>query len=150
MADELDMIAAEAAALEADTAPAIPGEFGQTAQAAPMADPAQEWRDAAAMGCGMVVAMYPELKADWNEQRMADLGNALHRCAERYGWTVGGLFGHPLVGLAVATWPLGVSLARVAKERAEAAKRERAKAGEVTAASAVTDRPGVMSEAASA
>lgn len=113
---ELDQIAAEAAAMEAENAAptAQPGE-----PLPPPVDPAQEWRDAANMGCGLVIAMRPELKAEWTKDKLDALGDALNKCAERYGWTVGGMFGHPLVALAFAAFPLAASAVRVERERAE-------------------------------
>lgn len=115
---ELDKIAAEAAAMEAvNTTP------GAVEPLASPVDEAQEWRDAANMGCGLVIALRPELKAEWTPDKLDALGNALHKCAERYGWTVGGLFGHPLVGLAFAAWPLAVPMVRIERERAKSEKR---------------------------
>ena len=145
MADELDLIAAEAAQLEADTSPAMPGE--ETPEVGPVADPAAEWRDATRMGCSLVVSVYPELKTDWTDERLDNLGNALAKCAERYGWTVAELFGHPLVGLAFATWPLAVPLVKVAKERAEAKKREKGRQGVAMpnrTDGSIMDRPGTL------
>src|SRR5574340_892448 len=105
-AEGLDAIAAEAAAFEVAAAPMET----PAAPPAPVVDPAQEWRDAANMGCGLILAMRPELKAEWTQDKLDALGDALHKCAERYGWTVAGIFGHPLVGLAFAVFPLGASL----------------------------------------
>lgn len=119
----LDAISAEALAAEdaanvsGDTAlPGVP--------VGPVIDPAQEWRDAAHMGCGIVVAMRPELAAEWTPAVLDRLGDALAKCGERYGWTVQGIFGHPLVGLAFATFPMVTALVRVERARAEEKARK--------------------------
>jgi hypothetical protein len=143
LVDTLDAIVAEAAVLEQETATDAAGT-APAPLAAPV-DPAQEWREAAHLGCGLVLSLYPELKPEWGADKLDNLGNALAKCAERYGWTVGELFGHPLVGLAFATWPLAVPLARIAKARAEQAKREQVRQAVAVPAQpdgAVTDRPG--------
>lgn len=119
-AEGLDAIAAEAAAFEVAAAPVET----PAAPPAPVVDPAQEWRDAANMGCGLILAMRPELKAEWTQDKLDALGDALHKCAERYGWTVAGIFGHPLVGLAFAVFPLGASLVRIERARAEKKRAE--------------------------
>jgi|SRR3990172_5083720 len=111
---ELDAIAAEAGAFEAGN---VGAEGQPVAQPAPVVDPSEEWRQAAHMGCGLVIAMRPELSSRWTHDKLDALGNALAQCAERYGWTVGGLLGHPLVALAFAAFPLGVALVDVEKER---------------------------------
>jgi hypothetical protein len=132
--DELDQIAAEAAALDLDTAAAMPGAPEPEAPV----DPAQEWRDAAQQGGSLILAVHPELKPDWTPDRLDALGNALAKCAEHYGWTLGALFGHPLVGLAFAAWPLGVPLVKMSKEKAQ---RKAADRGETPAAAVVDGKP---------
>lgn len=112
---ELDHIAAEAAIAEADelaNQPVMPGQ-----EPAPVIDPAQEWRDLARFGADLVLSPVPELAADWTPERIDAFGNALARCAEHYGWTTGGILGHPLAGLAVASWPLAVPVIRMTKEK---------------------------------
>jgi hypothetical protein len=118
--DVLDQIAAEASVLEAQSAPVMPGA---EVPAAPPVDPAQEWRDAVEQGSGLVLSVYPELQSEWTPTRLAALGNALAKCAEHYGWTVGGIFGHPLVGLGIAVFPLAVPLVKLGK--AKAAEKQR-------------------------
>ncbi len=114
--DPLAALSQEAAEIESGIdAAASPNP---TMQAQPI-DTAQEWRDAAAMGCGLIVAVYPELKADWTKETYDNLGNALDKCAQRYGWKLAEILGHPLLGLAFATWPMATSLSRVLKARAE-------------------------------
>lgn len=145
--NDLDQIALEAAALDAETM-APPAGLADAAGMAPMVDPTAEWIDAANMGCGLVIAVYPELKDDWTKDRLDALGVALSKCAERYGWTVAELLGHPLVGLAFATWPLGAALVRVTKAR-EAEKARTAKPATPAASTQampepVTGRPGIM------
>lgn len=126
---ELDAIAAEAGAFEAGNV----GTEGQpVAQPGPVVDPAEEWRQAAHMGCGLVIAMRPELSSKWTPEKLDNLGNALAQCAERYGWTVGALLGHPLVALAFAVFPLGASLVEVEKARkVKEAEKPQAAAQEV-------------------
>ena len=112
----LDAVTREAELFEA-------GAIEPGAQVLPGAlapDAAQEWRDAAHMGCGIVIAMRPELKAEWTPEVLDKLGDALHKCGERYGWTVAGIFAHPLLALAFATFPMVTALVRVERARAEA------------------------------
>lgn len=117
--DELARIAAEADQLQAENEnqPGSPGEL------VPIVDPVQEWRDAAHMGCGMVTAMIPELKSEWTPDKMDALGDALSKCADRYGWTVGEVLGHPLLALAVASWGLIAPMRRIEREKAEKAQQ---------------------------
>lgn len=148
IAEGLDVVAAEAAAFEATSAApvAVPGE-----PSAPVVDPAQEWRDAAHMGCGLVMAMRPELKAEWTADKLDALGAALHKCAERYGWTVASFFGHPLVGMAFAVFPLAASLVRIERARAEKKQAEQPQPAQPGAAndggSVVTLYPGNLTPA---
>lgn len=132
--DELERLAAEAAVVEADDAanqPVMPGQ-----EPAPVIDPAQEWRDLARFGADLVLAPVPELRTEWSPERIDALGMALARCAEHYGWTTGGIIGHPLAGLAIATWPLAIPVVRMVKAQ-KAAKnaddRSIATAGQVPA-----------------
>lgn len=145
-ANELDQIAAEAAALEAEQAQAS-GVALSGEPLSPPVDPAKEWRDAARMGCGLILAMRPELGGEWTPDKLDALGDALHKCAERYGWTVGGMFTHPLIGLGLAVFPLAASAVRVERERAEKKARERAAQPVGDAVPPVEARPGVMAEA---
>lgn len=132
--DPLAALSQEAAGIEAGAdAAASPN----AAMQAPPVDTAQEWRDAAAMGCGLIVAVYPELKADWTKETYDNLGNALDKCAKRYGWDLAEILGHPLLGLAFATWPMATSLARVVKTRNEARAKKPAAPAAAAAASPV-------------
>lgn len=118
--NELDQIAAEAAKLDAENPGANAG-----GEVMPVIDPAQEWRDAAHMGCGLVTAMKPELKAEWTPDKLDALGDALNKCAERYGWTVGEVLGHPLLCLAFASWGLIAPLIRIERERVARSQQAR-------------------------
>jgi hypothetical protein len=129
--DPLAALSQEAAGIEAGADPSSPNP---AMQALPV-DTAQEWRDAAAMGCGLIVAVYPELKADWTKEVYDNLGNALDKCAQRYGWQLAEILGHPLLGLAFATWPMATSLSRVVKARNEAKAKKPAAAQAPAAAS---------------
>lgn len=140
--DELSKIAAEAEAMEAEQAQASGALSGEVLP--PRPDPAQEWRDAAHMGCGLILAMRPELCQEWTPDKLDALGDALNKCAERYGWTVGGIFSHPLIGLGLAVFPLAASAVRVERERAEKKAKERAAQPVGDGVPPVESRPGVM------
>lgn len=116
--DELSKIAAEGAALEMEAA----AQPGAQVEPVPVVDPAQEWRDAAHMGCGLVTSMRPDLKAEWTVDKLDALGDALHKCADRYGWTVGEILGHPLLALAFASWGLIAPIIRIEREKAQKAE----------------------------
>lgn len=114
---ELEQLAAEAALIEADelaNQPVMPGQ-----EPAPVIDPAQDWIDLARIGADLVTAPIPELKQEWTPERIDAFGLALSRCADHYGRTIGGILGHPLAGLAIATFPLAMPVIRLQKARKE-------------------------------
>jgi hypothetical protein len=120
MSAELEAIRAEEAA-DLGAAAAEQQQAGQGApevEAIPM-DSEADWVQAVHDACELVFATMPELEAEWGPDRRERLGVALARCAERYGWTILGILGHPLVGLAFAMFPMLRSLVKVAKARAE-------------------------------
>lgn len=114
--DDLAAIADEAATVEAGAAAAlIPDE------AAPpviTASSSAEWRQAVAFGCGIIIAMRPELSDEWTSARLDALGDALATCGAHYGWNIEKLLGNPLLALALAAFPLLVGLIKVEKARA--------------------------------
>jgi len=120
--DGLDAIAAESAKWEAENAAPPVGADGLPVTDQVRADTSGEWREAVRMGCGMVLAVKPELQADWTPGKMDALGDALDRCAVRYGWTVGELLGHPLLGLAFAAWGLAAPLVRIERAKSKLAQ----------------------------
>ena len=68
MSVELERLAMEAAAVEAEdlaAAPAMPGQ-----EPAPVVDPSQEWIDLARFGADLVLAPIPELKPEWTGERV--------------------------------------------------------------------------------
>lgn len=83
------------------------------------------YRDAMNHAAKMVSAMFPELKPVWGEDSMGNIGEAPAHCDEHYGWGgAGKLLGHPLVHLAVASFPVAVGTAqyfRMRRAEAEAA-----------------------------
>jgi hypothetical protein len=57
----------------------------------------------------IVASAFPALGAVWTKDRMDNIGAALARCDEHYGWGgAGKLIGHPLAGLAVASFPVAI------------------------------------------
>jgi len=117
--DGLDAIAAEAAKFDA-----VGGEGGQGEPVEPQplavsVSSAQEWRDAVQFGCGMVIAIRPELSEEWTTPRLDAFGDALAKCGAHYGWNIEKLLGHPLFALAISGFPLAMGLVRVEKARAE-------------------------------
>lgn len=88
---------------------------------------AEGWRQAVGMVAGIICAPFPEAGPVWSNDRMDALAGALARCDAAYGWGgVGGLFAHPLIGLAVASFPLAVGTAKAIGEAR--AKKEGAQA----------------------
>lgn len=83
---------------------------------------AQGWTKAVKMAGGVVCAALPPAGPVWTNERMENLGEALARCDEEYGWGgVGGALGHPLIGLAFAAFPLIFGTAQALKAAAKAA-----------------------------
>ena len=80
---------------------------------------ADEWRDAVGFGCGIVIEMRPELAVEWTGARLDKLADALAKCGAHYGWNIEKLLGHPLFGLAFATWPLAHGLIKVERARSK-------------------------------
>ncbi|KVL36387.1 hypothetical protein WS97_12105 [Burkholderia territorii] len=81
------------------------------------------WRQAVVTAGDIITSMMPEAKPVWTDERMTNLGAALARADEVYGWGgAGSLFSHPLVGVAVAGFPLAVGTAQVVRAKSEAHK----------------------------
>lgn len=99
LADRGEAAAGPAAAVPAGEAPPI--------------DEAAQWIEAAQQFGRTARELLPKaVREEWTEERLAEFGRALARCAVHYGWTVGGLVKHPLVGLAFAAFPLAWPIAR--------------------------------------
>ncbi|MBT2180499.1 hypothetical protein KKP06_22035 [Ralstonia pickettii] len=112
----LDGIAAEEVAESAEQA-----AQATAAQAAEQQQQQQEnadgWRQAVRAAGDIVTSALPEAKPVWTGERMDNLGDALARCDEQYGWGgAGALFSHPLIGLAVAAFPLALGTVKVLKD----------------------------------
>lgn len=112
---ELDAIKSEA--LAGETAAGVQGE-AVGGEPLPVVDPAQEWRDASQLLRDLLTK--PEYEAEgWTRERFDNLGDALAKGAERWGWSVGGIFGHPAVAIGVAAWPIGGAMVRAERKIAE-------------------------------
>lgn len=107
MSEELANLAAEAAQVEAGEV-AASGVTADGVEVAAPVDPAEEWKTATRMAAGMVLSLVPEIKPDWTDEKLDAFGEALGRCAQHYGWSVGEVVGHPLLALAIAGFPLAV------------------------------------------
>ena len=81
------------------------------------------WREAVGAARDIVCSTYPEADPVWSNDRMDALAGAMARCDAIYGWGgVGGLFANPMIGLAVAAYPLAVGTAKaIGKARTLAA-----------------------------
>lgn len=67
------------------------------------------WQQAMQDARDIVASAFPQLGAVWTKDRMDNIGAALARCDEHYGWGgAGKLIGHPLAGLAVASFPVAL------------------------------------------
>ncbi len=83
------------------------------------------YREAMRHAAKMVTAMFAELKPVWADESMNNIGDALAHCDEHYGWGgAGKLLGHPLVHLAVASFPVAVGTAQYFKMRRAQAEAE--------------------------
>jgi hypothetical protein len=95
----------------------------EAAQAEERAEDAVEgWLQAVDVAGEIVAATWPSARPVWNTSAKSRLAEALARCDEAYGWGgVGAIMSHPLLGLALAAFPLAVGTAKaVATERAKA------------------------------
>lgn len=86
-------------------------------------DAAEGWLQAVDVAGEIISATWQSARPVWNKPAKERLAEALARCDEAYGWGgVGTIMSHPLLGLALAAFPLIVGTAKaVAKERAEGA-----------------------------
>lgn len=84
---------------------------------------AGEWRPALDLAREMLVATVPELDEVWTPPRLDKLALAIARCDIEYGWGGAGTFMRsPMLGLAVAGFPIAMGTYRVVKPKIEAAK----------------------------
>lgn len=78
---------------------------------------ADGWRQAVGTAKDLICSPFPEAEPVWTDERMDNLAGALARCDAAYGWGgIGGLFAHPLIGLALASFPLAVGTAKAVGE----------------------------------
>ena len=109
----VDGIAAEEVAESADAA-AQATAAQQAQEAQQQQENAEGWRQAVRAAGDIVTSALPEAKPVWTRERMDNLGDALARCDEVYGWGgAGNLLTHPLIGLAVAAFPLAFGTVKV-------------------------------------
>jgi len=85
-------------------------------------DATEGWLQAVNTAGEIISATWPSARPVWNPGAQERLAAALARCDEAYGWGgVGSLMSHPLLGLALAAFPLAIGTAKaVAAERAKA------------------------------
>jgi hypothetical protein len=81
------------------------------------------WLQAVDVAGEIVSATWQSARPVWNPAAKERLAEALARCDEAYGWGgVGTIMSHPLLGLALAAFPLVLGTAKaVAEERRKAA-----------------------------
>ena len=108
----LDAIAGEEAQafveVQQDAEQAAQQEAAQQEQEA-----AAGWLQAVEAAKDLICAPFQEAEPVWTNTRMENLAGALARCDAVYGWGgIGGLFSNPLVGLAIASFPLAVGTAK--------------------------------------
>jgi hypothetical protein len=115
---EMDAIAAESAALDAELAPA-PIQPGQTGDIAPVViDTLGEARDLIRFVVGVFVPLYPKLEAVYTAERQDALAQASVPLMEKYGVTMGGMFERwgPEIRFALVAVPLAMETAKVVQE----------------------------------
>ena len=99
-------------------------EAGAQAEAEQRAEDATAgWLQAVDVAGEIVSATWQSARPVWNPAAKERLAEALARCDEAYGWGgVGTIMSHPLLGLALAAFPLVLGTAKaVAEERRKAA-----------------------------
>lgn len=70
-------------------------------------------------------ALPDRIATHWTDARLEDLGKALARCAQHYGWKFGAFLNHPLMGLGAAAFPLAWPILEpYVKAQMEAAKKK--------------------------
>lgn len=119
--DGLDAVAAEAARFDAA---GVAQEVAESAPPSTQADSSvssiDEWEDAVGFGASIVFEGVPELKEKWPQKKLDKFAGALAKAGEHYGWNIQKLLGHPLLGLAVASWPLAQGVREVMREKSAA------------------------------
>lgn len=119
---ELDAIAGEELADSQDLQ-----AQANAAQQAQQEENADGWRQAVRAAGDIVTSALPEASPVWTRERMDNLGDALARCDEHYGWGgAGALLSNPLLALAVAAFPLALGTAQVYKTVKAKAEAEEA------------------------
>lgn len=122
--DGLDAIAREAATFDEQGAIIDEPEGGEQPQnetpEATVSD-VKEWRAAVRLGCGIVIAKNKGLEKEWTPEVLDDMAGALAVAGAHWGWNLQKIMGHPLIGLALAAWPMYEGAKRFAAEKAEAA-----------------------------
>lgn len=115
--DTLDMIAAEAAPLEADQQDRI--DAIENPQPEQIIDPSFGWAQIPLMVGGMLSMAMPELKGVYTEAACTQWGTAMHAVATKYGWEAGETISRfaPEIALAVASFPLVVPVVHAVKAR---------------------------------
>ncbi len=122
------MLAAEAAAVEAADAAAVPTVPGQ--EPAPVVDPAQQWAAVPALFGDLLAMALPEVKPFYSPEICRTWGEKMVPVADELGWNASEVLG-PKMALAVASVPLVMGPIVVLKARKEAAKsRELSEVGE--------------------
>jgi hypothetical protein len=118
----LDLIAAEELAENQELAAKVEGAQQAEAEQA-FEESAAGWRQAVATAGDLITSVLPEAKPVWTDERMDNLGAALARADEAYGWGgAGELFKNPTIGLAIAALPLAWGTGAILKAKMDAAK----------------------------
>lgn len=126
MNQDIAQLAAEAAAVDAETAPPTLPPAGAEPPALAV-DPVAEAADLIRFAVALFVPLYPSLAAVYTEPAQGRLAQAAGPVMAKYGWTMGGLFEKwgPEINLAIVGIPLAIETSKAI--RADTVARTAAK-----------------------
>jgi hypothetical protein len=79
------------------------------------------WREAVLHAVPMIESLMPEFKAKVTRDQWGAFGEALGAACVHYGLGIGAAFNHPLVQLAIVTFPIGKAMGEIKRDRIAAA-----------------------------
>lgn len=79
------------------------------------------WKEAVLHAVPMIESLMPEFKTKVTRDQWAAFGEALGAACVHYGLGIGAAFNHPLVQLAIVTFPIGKAMGEIKRDRIAAA-----------------------------
>lgn len=147
--DELERLQAEAAAIDAETAPTLPApaETGAQEAAAPACNSITEAHALITTVVAIATPAFPWLPKLYTEEQISTLAGAWGPVMDHYGITAGEFLSHPLAQAAIVTLPVAVQTVQGIKLQRQVEKAEQGKGqgdSQQPAAAAPVPPPGVI------